>query len=126
MLRLPSRVKLHLSRIDRALEESRRIRDEARVRSVREQLWELHMALREREAEDAVRRSYGSMFPGEITQCQASPGRHIEASYLAGGIIGVTGSADSGTSIRNTQPRPGMLRTWTSPPCARTALRAME
>ena len=59
MLRLPSRVKLHLSRIDRALEESRRIRDEARARNVRAQLWELHMALRERAAEDAVLRSYG-------------------------------------------------------------------
>lgn len=70
LLRLPRRVKLHLSRIDRALEESRRIRDEARVLNVRAQLWELHMALREREAEDAVLRSYGFVFPGEITQCQ--------------------------------------------------------
>lgn len=70
MPRLSSRVKLHLSRIDRALEESRRIRDEARLLNVREQLWELHMALREREAEDAVLRSYGFVVPGEITQCQ--------------------------------------------------------
>jgi hypothetical protein len=58
MPRLPSRIKSHLSRIDQVLEESRRIRDEAWALNVREQLWELHLTLRTREAEDALLRSY--------------------------------------------------------------------
>ena len=46
----------HRSRLDQVLDESRRLRDEARMLNVREQLWELHMALRNRDAEDAVLR----------------------------------------------------------------------
>ena len=57
---LPSRIQSHLSRIDQVLEESRRIRDDARLLNVREQLWELHKALREREAEDALLRHYAA------------------------------------------------------------------
>jgi len=49
MTTLPSG-ELYLSRIDQALNESRRIRGEARELKAREQLWELHLALRARQA----------------------------------------------------------------------------
>src|ERR1051325_5188025 len=37
-----------------------------------------------------------------------------------------TTSAASGRSMRKIQPWPGMLSTWISPPCSRTACRAIE
>lgn len=54
--RLPTRQTHERSRIDQVLSHSRRIRHEAWALNVRAQLWELHLVLREREAEDALLR----------------------------------------------------------------------
>ena len=73
-------MKPHRSRLDRVLDESRRIRDDARVLNVREQLWELHMALRNRNAEDAVLR-------GEMDQ-QAAPAASVQRILSVGSARG--------------------------------------
>ena len=76
MPRLASQTTPHRSRLDQVLDDSRRIRDEARVLNVREQLWELHMVLRNRDAEDAVLR-------GETDQ-HAAPAASVAADSVRG------------------------------------------
>jgi hypothetical protein len=52
------RPQTHSLRLDQVLAESRLIRSEARALNVREQLWELHGVLRQREVEDTLLRRY--------------------------------------------------------------------
>ena len=46
--------------VDRVIADSRRIRNDARILNVREQLWELHTILRHCAASDAALRGYAA------------------------------------------------------------------